>query len=96
MQSNVNTPNNPLSSPSSSKISFGKVAIEPHKFYVIAGPCSIESPAQFEETASFLKECGASILRGGIYKMRTNPNSFQGVGAEALSWISEIDRKSVV
>jgi 3-deoxy-7-phosphoheptulonate synthase len=83
MQSDVNTP----------IISIGKLRIEPTKFYVIAGPCSIESPEQFQETASFVKEHGASILRGGIYKMRTNPNSFQGVGAEALNWISEIKNK---
>ncbi len=75
------------------KFSIGRLSLEPKKFYVIAGPCSIESPAQFEETAGFVKEHGASILRGGIYKMRTNPNSFQGVGAEALSWVSEIKNK---
>lgn len=83
MQSEANTP----------KISIGRLQLEPKKFYVIAGPCSIESRAQFEETAGFVKEHGASILRGGIYKMRTNPNSFQGVGAEALSWISEVKNK---
>ncbi|MCB9072799.1 MAG: 3-deoxy-7-phosphoheptulonate synthase [Bdellovibrionaceae bacterium] len=74
-------------------ISFGNLHIEPKKFYVIAGPCSIESPEQFRETAAFVKEHGASILRGGIYKMRTKPNSFQGVGAEALQWIAEIKKE---
>lgn len=74
-------------------ISIGRLSLEPKKFYVIAGPCSIESPAQFEETAGFVKEHGASILRGGIYKMRTNPTSFQGVGAEALQWVAEIKNK---
>ncbi len=75
------------------KISIGNLQMEPQKFYVIAGPCSIESQSQFEETALFVKEFGASILRGGIYKMRTNPNSFQGVGAEALTWISEVKNR---
>lgn len=60
---------------------------------MIAGPCSIESPQQFEETAHFVKEFGASILRGGIYKMRTSPNTFQGVGAEGLHWVKDIKTK---
>lgn len=62
----------------------------PNGFYVIAGPCSIESPEQFKETASFVKEYGACILRGGIFKMRTKPNTFQGVGLDGLEWISTI------
>lgn len=71
-------------------ITIGHLTFDPQKFYVIAGPCSIESPEQFEKTSLFVRDHGASILRGGIYKMRTNPNSFQGVGAEALSWICDI------
>ena len=63
----------------STSFSIGPVKFKPECFYVIAGPCSIESPEQFKETASFVKEFGASILRGGVYKMRTNPQSFQGV-----------------
>ena len=74
----------------SATISMGPISLKPDGFYVIAGPCSIESPAQFRETAQFVKEFGACILRGGIFKMRTNPDSFQGVGLEALSWIREI------
>ncbi len=70
--------------------SIGQLVLKPNSFCVIAGPCSVESPAQFKETAHFVKEFGASILRGGIFKMRTNPESFQGVGLEALSWIQEI------
>lgn len=75
---------------SSSSFSIGNLPFKSDRFYVIAGPCSIESPEQFKETASFVKEFGASILRGGVYKMRTNPHSFQGVGNEALHWIGEI------
>jgi 3-deoxy-7-phosphoheptulonate synthase len=71
-------------------LSIGNLSLKPDAFYVIAGPCSIESPSQLKETAHFVKEFGASILRGGIFKMRTNPESFQGVGLEALSWIREI------
>jgi 3-deoxy-7-phosphoheptulonate synthase len=70
--------------------SIGQLSLKPESFYVMAGPCSIESPSQLKETAHFVKEFGASILRGGIFKMRTNPESFQGVGLEALSWIRDI------
>jgi len=70
--------------------SIGPVQFNSENFYVIAGPCSIESRAQFEETAGFVKEFGASILRGGVFKMRTSPDSFQGVGFEALNWIAEV------
>ena len=59
-------------------------------FYVIAGPCSIESKEQFTETAAFVKEFGACILRGGIFKMRTSPTAFQGVGVDAFGWIQDV------
>ncbi len=75
---------------SSVAISMGQISLKTDGFYVIAGPCSIETPAQFRETAQFVKEYGACILRGGIFKMRTNPESFQGVGLDALSWVREI------
>lgn len=73
--------------------SIGSVKFKPDSVVVIAGPCSIESPEQFQETACFVKEFGAGILRGGIFKMRTNPDTFQGVGLAALPWISEIKNK---
>lgn len=57
---------------------------------VIAGPCAIESKEQLEQTACGVKSLGASILRGGIYKMRTNPNSFQGLGDKAYSFINQV------
>lgn len=63
------------------------------EFYVIAGPCSIESKEQFLETAQFVKEQGACALRGGIFKMRTRPETFQGVGEEAIQWIIEVKKQ---
>lgn len=51
---------------------------------VIAGPCSIESPEQMEQTARFLAERGVKILRGGAYKPRTSPYGFQGMGVDGL------------
>ncbi len=60
------------------------------EFTVIAGPCAIESPSQLSAAARSVKASGASVLRGGIHKMRTNPKSFQGVGNEAFHFIKEV------
>jgi 3-deoxy-7-phosphoheptulonate synthase len=68
----------------------GGVNIGGPEFTVIAGPCSIESRDQFSETATAVKNLGASLLRGGIWKLRTNPKSFQGLGPESLSFIKEV------
>jgi len=55
---------------------------------VIAGPCSVETEEQVLETAKRLKATGKSdILRGGIWKPRTRPGSFEGVGAKGLPWM---------
>ena len=59
-------------------------------FVVMAGPCSIESEDQFRQTAHHVKACGAHILRGGMYKLRTSPESFQGMGSEAFQLVKMI------
>jgi len=51
---------------------------------MIAGPCSVESEAQMRQTAALLKEMNITALRGGCYKPRTSPYSFQGMGLEGL------------
>ena len=56
---------------------------------VIAGPCSVESRSQIIETAHAVKEAGAHALRGGIFKPRTSPYSFQGLGEEGLEYLVE-------
>jgi 3-deoxy-7-phosphoheptulonate synthase len=56
---------------------------------VIAGPCSVESRSQIIETAHAVKEAGASALRGGVFKPRTSPYSFQGLGEEGLEYLAE-------
>ncbi len=61
----------------------------PH-FTVIAGPCSIESYAQFLETAKAVKEAGADLLRGGIWKMRTSSKAFQGLGESSFDFIQTV------
>ncbi len=59
------------------------------KFVTIAGPCSVESREQILESAHFVKEQGADILRGGAFKPRTSPYSFQGLGKTALELLAE-------
>lgn len=57
---------------------------------IMAGPCSAESEAQVMETARQLKERGVMIFRAGIWKPRTRPNSFEGVGKEGLPWLKKV------
>jgi 3-deoxy-7-phosphoheptulonate synthase len=56
---------------------------------VMAGPCSVESRDQLFETADAVAGAGATILRGGAFKPRTSPYSFQGLGVEALRYLAE-------
>jgi len=56
---------------------------------IIAGPCSVESRSQILETAHAVKEAGANALRGGVFKPRTSPYAFQGLGEEGLEYLSE-------
>ncbi len=56
---------------------------------VVAGPCSVESRSQILETAHAVKESGACALRGGVFKPRTSPYAFQGLGEEGLELLAE-------
>jgi 3-deoxy-7-phosphoheptulonate synthase len=56
---------------------------------VMAGPCSVESSEQVLETARLVAAAGARVLRGGAFKPRTSPYSFQGHGEQALKWMRE-------
>ena len=56
---------------------------------IIAGPCSVETPEQVQQTAIALKQRGAQMLRGGIWKPRTRPGTFQGIGREGLQWLRD-------
>lgn len=62
-------------------------------FTVIAGPCSVYSRSQINETAHALAEMGLSYLRGGAYKMRTSPDSWQGLGETGWLYLSEAAKK---
>ncbi len=60
-----------------------------NRFSVIAGPCSVESEAQIIEVAESVKKSGASLLRGGAFKPRTSPYSFQGLKLEGIKLLKE-------
>jgi 3-deoxy-7-phosphoheptulonate synthase len=62
----------------------GDLEIGGGNFVVMAGPCAVESERQVLETAEFVAAAGARILRGGAYKPRSSPYSFQGLGVEGL------------
>lgn len=71
-------------------VEIGEIQIGGPRFTVIAGPCSIESEPQFRTTAQSVKSSGASVLRGGIWKMRTSQKAFQGLGHESFDLIKRI------
>jgi 3-deoxy-7-phosphoheptulonate synthase len=69
-------------------IRVGEVTIGADEFVVMAGPCSVESLDQVLRTAHAVKAAGARILRGGAYKPRTSPYSFQGLGVQGLEYLA--------
>ena len=71
-------------------INVGGVKIGGDSFVIMAGPCAVESHDQLFETALAAKAGGAQILRGGAYKPRTSPYSFQGLEIEGLKYMSEV------
>lgn len=79
--------------PTTQIVKVGNVEIGGPQFAVIAGPCSIESYAHLLETAEGVKAAGASLLRGGIWKMRTSPKAFQGIGESGLDEIKAVLKK---
>ncbi|MFN8672580.1 MAG: bifunctional 3-deoxy-7-phosphoheptulonate synthase/chorismate mutase type II [Candidatus Sericytochromatia bacterium] len=61
---------------------------------IISGPCSAESPEQVMETCVNLAKHNVNILRAGVWKPRTRPNTFEGVGTEALKWIKDAGKET--
>ena len=61
---------------------------------IIAGPCSVESREQILEVAQAVKDAGANALRGGVFKPRTSPYSFQGLGEAGLEFLAEAREKT--
>jgi 3-deoxy-7-phosphoheptulonate synthase len=60
---------------------------------LMAGPCAVESEEQLMRTAEAVAKSGATVLRGGVYKPRTSPYSFQGLGREGLELLAEARRR---
>jgi 3-deoxy-7-phosphoheptulonate synthase len=75
--------------PEDSKITINGHALGGNKVIIMAGPCSVESEEQLMETAISVKEAGAHLLRGGAFKPRTSPYSFQGMGEAGLKILAQ-------
>ena len=73
-------------------VSIGKTVIggESNKMILIGGPCSVESEDQIRESAELIKGMGLTTLRGGCYKPRTSPYSFQGMGLDGLKLLAKM------
>lgn len=71
------------------RIRVGDVEVGPDTFTVIAGPCAVENRDMILETARLVKAAGATVLRGGAFKPRTSPYTFQGLGLTGLELLAE-------
>ncbi len=72
----------------------GPVTIGGDKLVMMAGPCSVEGRDEIREIAEVLANAGASVLRGGAFKPRSSPYSFQGLGEEGLRYLSDAAREN--
>jgi 3-deoxy-7-phosphoheptulonate synthase len=79
--------------PEGTRVRVGRVEIGGPGFVVMAGPCAVEGMEQTEQTAVAVAQAGAHVLRGGVFKPRTSPYSFQGMGEPGLRVLAEAARK---
>jgi 3-deoxy-7-phosphoheptulonate synthase len=83
--------------PGGTVVKVGDVEIGGERVVVMAGPCSVESREQIERCADLVAEAGARVIRGGAFKPRSSPYSFQGMGEEGLKLIREAaDRRGLL
>jgi len=75
-----------------SHVQIGNVVVGGREFVVMAGPCSVESESQITTIAKEVSKAGARVLRGGAFKPRTSPYSFQGLGKLGLQFLAEARR----
>ncbi len=75
--------------PKDTVFKIGDHTVGSDELIIMAGPCSVESRSQIIETAHAVKEAGAHVLRGGAFKPRSSPYSFQGMGEEGLRYLAE-------
>ena len=81
--------------PVSSAVKVGDFPVgDPTRLWLVGGPCAVESEEQLRRTAAFVKEGGAHALRGGAFKPRTSPYSFQGLGEEGLKILAAVSAQS--
>ena len=80
--------------PEDTVVSVGNAKIGGGNFSVIAGPCSVESREQIIEVAQDVRDSGAALMRGGAFKPRTSPYSFQGMGADGLDLLLEARKQT--
>jgi 3-deoxy-7-phosphoheptulonate synthase len=80
--------------PEGTRFRVGSAVLGDRAFTVIAGPCAVESEKQTIETAIAVKAAGAHLLRGGAFKPRTSPYSFQGLGLEGLKILAKARRET--
>jgi chorismate mutase/prephenate dehydratase len=73
-------------------VRIGGVPVGDGNFMMIAGPCAVESRAQIMAAAEMVKTCGAQVMRGGAFKPRSSPYSFQGLGFEGLALLQDAGR----
>ncbi|MDP5275172.1 3-deoxy-7-phosphoheptulonate synthase [Chengkuizengella axinellae] len=79
--------------PNDTIIDIKGVKIGGENLVIMGGPCAVESAQQMDEIAAIVKASGGQVLRGGAFKPRTGPYSFQGVGVEGLEMMAEAGRK---
>jgi 3-deoxy-7-phosphoheptulonate synthase len=79
--------------PADTVIKIKGVEIGGEQLVVMGGPCAVETPEQIDEIARLVKAAGGQVLRGGAFKPRTGPYSFQGVGVEGLIMMAEAGKK---
>ncbi len=79
--------------PHKTSFKVGDVTIGGNDITIISGPCSVESREQFRTAALAVKASGAQIVRGGAFKPRTSPYSFQGLGEEGLKIMAEVSEE---
>ena len=80
--------------PQDTRVNVGDVVVGGERVVLIAGPCAVESIDRMMEIAHTVKESGAQMLRGGAYKPRTSPYSFQGLGEEGLRILAEVKKET--
>ncbi|MFC5402811.1 3-deoxy-7-phosphoheptulonate synthase [Cohnella soli] len=79
--------------PDNTVIEVKGVKIGGEDLVVMGGPCAVETPEQIDEIARLVKAAGGQVLRGGAFKPRTGPYSFQGIGIEGLKWMKDAGEK---